>query len=312
MLDTTLIEPALEDEGAEVRLSPLAAEPAEKAGGAPVGDSLRIYLDEIGSTPLLSATEELTLARTYRAAPQSPAGQAARRRLIESNLRLVVSIALRYRGRAVPVGDLVQEGNVGLFRAIDRFDPERGFRFSTYATWWIRQAITRHLAERSRLVRLPVHLHDLLGSISRATARLQQQLQRDPTPEEIARELGVKPEQVAAALAYSAEPSSLEQALTEDGGVLADLVPDTTLPSVEATAEQSEQNEALADALATLEPRERAVLVWRFGLEGTERHTLAEVGRALGLSKERARQIEEEALRKLRAALRGATPILAA
>jgi RNA polymerase primary sigma factor len=272
---------------------------------ATTGESLQMYLDQIGPTRLLTAAEEGTLSRTYRAAPDSPAGRAARQRLIESNLRLVVSIAVRYRGRGLPLPDLVQDGNLGLFRAVDRFDPDRGFRFSTYATWWIRQAITRALAERSRVVRVPVHLHDLLGNIAKATARLQQQMQRDPTHDEIGQELGISSDQVTQTVSYAAEPSSIEAEITEDGATLGDLLADHTRPSVEATYEQTERSETLAAALDRLLPREQAVITRRYGLDGTAPQTLAEIGKTLGLSKERARQIEEQALRKLRLDLKG-------
>jgi len=265
-----------------------------------LGDPMQLYLDEIGARRLLTAAEEVSLSNTYRSNPNSREGQAARQRLIESNLRLVVSIAARYRNRGMPFGDLIQEGNLGLFKAVDRFDPDRGFRFSTYATWWIRQAITRSIAERSRVVRLPVHLHELLGGIARTTAMLQQQFQRDPKVEEIAAELGVTPVQVQAALSNNSEPASIEAEFAEEGGSLADLIPDSTMPSVEASIEATEQNETIADAMDRLAPREQAVLQLRFGLDGSEPRTLAEIGRSLGLSKERARQIEEEALRKLR------------
>lgn len=268
--------------------------------GDSASDSLRMYLDEVGASRLLSAEEEVHLARAFHASPFSREGQAARQRLILSNLRLVVSIAIRYQGRGVPLPDLVQEGNLGLFRAVERFDPERGFRFSTYAIWWIRQAITRHLAERGRLVRLPVHLGDLLGQVSRATARLEQQLGREPTPEEIARTLELPTEDVQNAIAHSAEPASLDAEVTENGGSLGDLVGDDGT-SVEERVEAHERQEWLDEALDQLEPRERAIVSRRFGLDGDKPETFAEIGRSVGLSKERVRQIQEEALRKLRA-----------
>ncbi len=265
-----------------------------------IGNLLQIYLDEIGMTPLLSAAEEIELARTYRADPSSAAGQAARQRLIEANLRLVVSIAARYQNRGLSFGDLVQEGNLGLFRAVDRFDPERGFRFSTYATWWIRQAVTRALAERGRTIRLPVHLNDLLGQVSRTTARLQQELQREPRIEEVARALNVPTARVEETLARAVEPASIEAELTEDGGTLAELLPDEDHSSTEASYEFTELQETIDAALDALEPRERLVITLRFGLDGMPPQTLAEIGQALRMSKERIRQIEEHALRKLR------------
>jgi RNA polymerase primary sigma factor len=292
--------PALDDE-LDGSFAPLPTEREEvERDDSAIGDPTQLYLDDIGLHRLLTAEEEVSLARTYQANPTSPAGRAARQRLIESNLRLVVSIAARYRNRGMAFGDVIQEGNIGLFRAVDRFDPNRGFRFSTYATWWIRQAITRAIAERSRVVRIPVHLHELLGNISRTSAKLQQQLQRDPRPDEIAKELNVPVTQVTAALQYTSEPASIEAEITEEGGSLADLIPDQSLPSVEASYESLEQQDTLAAALERLAPREQAVLQRRFGLDGNGPHTLAEIGRSLGLSKERARQIEEEALRKLR------------
>jgi RNA polymerase primary sigma factor len=306
-MPTTLLAPVASDDFVGIADAPTTAETAaRRAEPDAIGDPLHFYLDDIGGTPLLTAAEEVSLARTYRADPNSPAGQAARQKLILSNLRLVMSIAARYRNRGLPVGDLVQEGNLGLFRAVDRFDPERGFRFSTYAIWWIRQAITRAIAERGRVVRLPVHVGDLLARISRTTASLQQQLGREPTPEEIAKALGVDPADVADALARSGEPASLEAAITESGGSIADLVADDA-PSVEESVEEDERREELEWALADLEPRERFVLTRRFGLDGTRPGTFAEIGQTLGLSKERARQIQEEAFRKIRASKRSLT-----
>jgi RNA polymerase primary sigma factor len=268
--------------------------------GSAAPNPLQLYLDEIGHTPLLTAAEELALARTYRSAPDSPAGQEARRRLIEANLRLVVSIAARYQNRGLSLADLIQEGNVGLFRAVDRFDPERGFRFSTYATWWIRQAVTRALAERGRTIRLPVHLNDLLGQVSRATARLEQELLREPSLDELSAALHVPADRIEEMVARSAEPASLEAALTDDGTTLADLIPDDVVPAIDAHMEMNELRETLHDALQTLEPRERAIITLRFGLGDDPPRTLAEIGRLMHMSKERVRQIEEQALRKLR------------
>lgn len=261
---------------------------------------IQVYLDEIGSQRLLTAEEELALARTYRASPTSPAGRRARQRLIEANLRLVVSIAARYQNRGLAFGDLIQEGNIGLFRAVDRYDPERGFRFSTYATWWIRQAITRALAERSRTIRLPVHLNDLLSQVSRITAQLQQELEREPTTAEIARALDVDTARIEEILARSVEPASIEAEITDEGASLADVIADTEGLSIEERAELDELREMVGSALESLEPRERAIIAMRFGLDQTPPRTLAEIARTLGMSKERIRQIEERALRKLR------------
>ncbi|MGH2459999.1 MAG: sigma-70 family RNA polymerase sigma factor [Chloroflexota bacterium] len=305
---TIAAEPNLDDESSESLgyspsqgNSPSGGEAnSETADGRPVGNPLQVYLDEIGGKRLLHAAEEIALTRAYRAHPTSPAGQAARHRLIEANLRLVVSIAARYQNRGLPLGDLVQEGNLGLFRAVDRFDPGRGFRFSTYATWWIRQAVTRALAERSRTIRLPVHLNDLLGQVSRMTARLQQELLREPDLDEIARALNVTPERIAETTARASEPMSIEAELNQEGTTLIDLVPDDEGPSTEAFYESIELRDTLEAALEALEPRERFVISLRFGLEGLAPQTLAEIGRALHMSKERVRQIEEQALRKLR------------
>jgi RNA polymerase primary sigma factor len=273
----------------------LAAPRAEPAAG-----SLQLYLDEVGATPLLSAAEEVALARTYRDEPTSPAGQQARQRLILANLRLVMSVAVRYQNRGLPLPDLVQEGNLGLLRAVEKYDPERGFRFSTYAIWWIRQAITRAIAERGRMIRLPVHLSDLIGQISRATASLEQQLLREPEVADVARAVGIDPGEVEDALAYVAEPASLEAELTENGGTIADLVADEGALSPDQGVAESERSGAVERALSRLEPRERYVLERRFGLAGTAPATFAEIGRTLGVSKERTRQIQDEALRKLR------------
>ncbi|HVC32176.1 MAG TPA: sigma-70 family RNA polymerase sigma factor [Chloroflexota bacterium] len=302
MFTASAARPGLEDETAEAfRFSAPVRDDRPAADEIPsIANPLQIYLDEIGGKRLLSAAEERDLTQTYRANPTSPAGRAARQRLIEANLRLVVSVAARYQNRGMPLGDLVQDGNLGLFRAVDRFDPDRGFRFSTYATWWIRQAITRALAERGRTIRLPVHLNDLLAQVSRTTAQLQQELLREPRVDEVARALNVAPARIAETLSRAVEPVSIEADLTVDGATLADLLPDDERPSTEGFFEFTELRDTLDAALETLEPRERLVISQRFGLESSAPKTLADIGKTLHMSKERVRQIEEQALRKLR------------
>lgn len=282
---------------------------------------LRLYMTEAAATPLLTAEEEVALARQIaagvRAAEQlasgqgSPeerarweaevaAGQAARKRLIEANLRLVVSVARRYLGRGLPLADLIQEGNLGLFRAVDKFDPERGFRFSTYAYWWIRQAISRAVADQARTVRLPVHLIELLGKLGKAANAVEQRLGREARPAEIAAELGVSVDQVELAQMAAREPLSLDLDLGEDGDTLGELVADEDAPPTEEAAELADLRAAVAAALDTLEPAQSAVLRLRFGLDGGRPHTLREVGQRLGISGERARQLEAAGLHRLR------------
>jgi RNA polymerase sigma factor (sigma-70 family) len=282
---------------------------------------LRLYMSEAAATPLLTAEEEVTLARAVGAGsramerlasepltePERTAlqaevagGEAARQRLIEANLRLVVSVARRYLGRGLPLGDLIQEGNLGLFRAVDKYDPDRGFRFSTYAYWWIRQAISRAVADQARTVRLPVHLIELLGRLGKAASAVEQRLGREARPSEIAAELGVPVDQVELAQAAAREPLSLDLELGEDGDTLGELVSDDELPPTEDAAERADLRNAVAAALDTLEPAQSAVLRLRFGLDGGRPHTLREVGQQLGISGERARQLEAAGLHRLR------------
>jgi RNA polymerase primary sigma factor len=282
---------------------------------------LRLYMSEAAATPLLTAEQEISLARAVGAGTQAAErlldssvseaaraaleatvaeGQAARRRLIEANLRLVVSVARRYLGRGLPLGDLIQEGNLGLFRAVEKYDPDRGFRFSTYAYWWIRQAISRAVADQARTVRLPVHLVELLGRLGKAASAVEQREGREARPAEIAAELGVPVEQVELAQSAAREPLSLDLELGEDGDTLGELVADEDLPPAEEAAERADLQRALATALDSLEPAQSAVLRLRFGLDGGRPHTLREVGQELGISGERARQLEAAGLHRLR------------
>ena len=300
---------------------------AESVRELPARDELlRLYMSEAAATPLLTAEEEVTLARAVGAGARAAerltsesvddaerrgleaavaAAPAARRRLIEANLRLVVSVARRYLGRGLPLGDLIQEGNLGLFRAVDKYDPERGYRFSTYAYWWIRQAVSRAVADQARTVRLPVHLIELLGRLGKAAGAVEQRLGREARPSEIAAELGVPVDQVELAQSAAREPLSLDLELGEDGDTLGELVADDDLPSTEDAAERADLRAAVAAALDTLEPAQSAVLRLRFGLEGGRPHTLREVGQQLGISGERARQLEAAGLHRLRASARG-------
>jgi len=306
---------AAEDRARAVMDEPLSQEPTF--------DAVQYYLQEIGYVPLLSAAEEVALAermergnaaaRRLAAAedlsPQLRAAfaadvadsQAARRHLIQANLRLVVSIAKKYVGHGLALLDLIQEGNIGLMRAVEKFDYHKGNRFSTYAHWWIRQAVTRALADQSRTVRLPVHLSESVGQVSRAAARLTQALARRPTVEEIATALGHSVAWVAQVLDATRRPISLE---TRVGGAgeqtLGDVLPDQELPPPAECAVQLLLQRDLAVVLEHLTARQRRILDLRYGLSDGRRRTLEEIGRLLGMTRERARQIEAEALQRLR------------
>lgn len=286
-------------------------------------DTIQSYLSEIGRVPLLKADEEVELAEriargaaaqqrlaehadlppTVRAALQADVdrGEAARAHLTQANLRLVVSIAKKYAGRGLSLMDLIQEGNIGLMRAVDKFDATRGNRFSTYATWWIRQAVTRALAEQARTIRLPVHLTESLGQVKRTAERLVQALGRQPTIDELALALGQPAERVARALEALRQPVSLATPVGESGeSTLGEFIEDASQPAPGEVAAQQLLRRDLEAALDELTERERAVLSMRYGLLDGEHRTLEAVGKAIGMTRERARQIEAEALRRIR------------
>jgi RNA polymerase primary sigma factor len=261
-------------------------------------DPVRLYFQEMGRVPLLTSVEEVALARRAERGDV-----AARRKLIESNLRLVVSIAKRHMGRGLPLLDLIQEGNLGLIRAVEKFDHRRGFRFSTYATWWIRQAVSRALADQSRTIRVPVHMVENIQTYVRVQRMLIQQIGREPTPEDIAAEMGVTPARVREIQRISQEPVSLHQMIGDEGDAqLGDFVEDkhATAPVDEASA--GYQRDELRAVLGTLTGREHAVLRLRFGLDDGRPRTLEEVGREFGVTRERIRQIEARSLAKLKVA----------
>ena len=264
--------------------------------GLSTDDPVRMYLKEIGKVGLLSGEEELEVAKRIAAGDES-----AKRIMIEANLRLVVSIAKRYVGRGMFLLDLVQEGNLGLLKAVEKFDYEKGYKFSTYATWWIRQSITRAIADQGRTIRIPVHMVETMNRITRTSHEMAQELGRDPTSEEIAQRLGLSHSKVEELIKISQEPVSLETPIgEEDDSHLGDFVPSGDDASPVARTTQTMLHEQLEEVMETLTERESRVLRLRFGLEDGRVHTLEEVGDALGVTRERIRQIEAKALRKLR------------
>ena len=261
-----------------------------------INDPVRMYLKEIGRIPLLTSDEEFENARR-----DLEGDEEAKRILAESNLRLVVSIAKRYVGRGMLFLDLIQEGNIGLMKAVDKFDPEKGYKFSTYATWWIRQAITRALADQARTIRVPVHMVETINKLARVQRQLTQDLNREPTDEEIAKKLGISVDKVREVYKISQDPVSLETPIgEEDDSHLGDFIRDERTVSPEEYATEELLKEELADVLLTLTDREEKVLRLRFGLDDGQCRTLEEVGQIFGVTRERIRQIEAKALRKLR------------
>jgi RNA polymerase primary sigma factor len=319
------VEPEAQDlrDEPEVEIEP---EPVIDFAHEAIDDPVRMYLREIGRVPLLTARDEVELAQAMEAGKQAlylrmelasrgqldserdrelrkqiEAGERARHRLAESNLRLVVSVAKKYIGRGMSLLDLIQEGNIGLIRAVEKFDYRKGYKFSTYATWWIRQAITRAIADQARTIRIPVHMVETINKLLRISRRLLQELGREPTPEEIAKEMEIPADKVREIMKISQEPVSLETPIgEEEDSHLGDFIPDDgTLAPSEAASHQL-LKEQVEDVLASLTGRERRVLQLRFGLDDGRSRTLEEVGKEFGVTRERIRQIEAKALRKLR------------
>ena len=290
---------------------------------SPAADLVRVYLNGIGKTALLSAEDEVELAKRIEAglyaqhlletrkrlgdkrksdlAMLAADGQSARQHLLEANLRLVVSLAKRYTGRGMPLLDLIQEGNLGLIRAMEKFDYTKGFKFSTYATWWIRQAITRGMADQSRTIRLPVHLVEQVNKLARIKREMHQILGREATEEELAEESGIAADKIADLLAHSRDPVSLDMPVgTDEEAPLGDFIEDAEAMSAENTVIAELLHTDIRHVLATLDERERQVIQLRFGLDDGQPRTLDQIGKLFGLSRERVRQIEREVMMKLR------------
>ncbi|MCR5296417.1 MAG: RNA polymerase sigma factor RpoD [Clostridiales bacterium] len=264
--------------------------------GISIDDPVRMYLKEIGKVPLLTAEEEIEIAKRLEQGDES-----AKQKLAEANLRLVVSIAKRYVGRGMLFLDLIQEGNLGLIKAVEKFDYRKGFKFSTYATWWIRQAITRAIADQARTIRIPVHMVETINKLIRVSRQLLQEYGREPTPEEIAKEMGISEAKVREIIKIAQEPVSLETPIgEEEDSHLGDFIPDDDAPAPAEAASFTLMKEQLMDVLDTLTPREEKVLRLRFGLDDGHQRTLEEVGKEFNVTRERIRQIEAKALRKLR------------
>ena len=295
------VEDDVIDEDMEILLSEEEEVDVEKIDlsvpdGISIEDPVRMYLKEIGKVPLLTAEEEVELAKRM-----SEGDEEAKKRLAEANLRLVVSIAKRYVGRGMLFLDLIQEGNLGLIKAVEKFDYQKGFKFSTYATWWIRQAITRAIADQARTIRIPVHMVETINKLVRVSRQLLQELGREPSPEEIAEELKMPVERVREILKISQEPVSLETPIgEEEDSHLGDFIQDDNVPVPAEAAAQTLLKEQLNEVLDSLAEREQKVLRLRFGMNDGRARTLEEVGKEFDVTRERIRQIEAKALRKLR------------
>jgi RNA polymerase primary sigma factor len=321
--DTELEKPAAEEEP-EGRSEAVESAPADvDLTAIDVDDSISLYLKEIGRIPLLTAEQEVSLAKRMEAGRNAKRrlakereldlderqrlrdivkdGKAAKEHLIKANSRLVVSVAKKYVGRGVPFLDLIQEGNIGLIRAVKKFDYRRGYKFSTYATWWIRQAVTRAIADQGRTIRVPVHMYEQINRLARVSRQLVQELGRDPTTEEIAAELGVSPKKVERTIKVSRRPLSLEMPVGDEGdSFLGDFIEDNETPPPTDRASQQLLREQIDEIFASLTPREVRILQLRFGLVDGYSYTLEEVGKKFGVTRERIRQIEAQALGRLR------------
>lgn len=286
----------LEDSDDPILEKELEEEEIEIPDSIELDDPVRMYLKEIGKVPLLSPEEEIDLAKRMEAGEEE-----AKRKLVEANLRLVVSIAKKYVGRGMLFLDLIQEGNLGLIKAVEKFDYRKGYKFSTYATWWIRQAITRSIADQARTIRIPVHMVETINKLVRVSRQLLQELDREPTPEEIASEMDISEEKVREIMKIAQEPVSLETPIgEEEDSHLGDFIEDEDAPAPATAASFMLLKEQLGGVLDTLTDREKRVLELRFGIEDGRPRTLEEVGREFGVTRERIRQIEAKALRKLR------------
>lgn len=301
-LDDELDEPTLDDmgdEGEEDFNIDLESATYDEVAD----DSVKLYLREIGKIPLLTAEEEFELAQKIISGTEKEK-KKAKDKMAESNMRLVVSIAKRYSGRGLDFLDLIQEGNTGLLRAVEKFDPDKGFKFSTYATWWIRQAITRAIADQARTIRIPVHMVETINKVLRTQRRLTQELNREPSTEEIAKAMGMEPEKIEYVMKIKQDIASLDASVGRDGedddSSLGDFIEDEDRVSPEDSAATQLLKEQIASILQTLTDREQKIIKMRFGIGGGKSHTLEEVGAEFSVTRERIRQIEAKALTKLR------------